>query len=213
SDPQLRLFNSAGTQTNQNDDWGGDPALAAAGTAVGAFALPASSRDAALFLPLAAGSYSVQLSAAGATGVALVEGYDTEPGGGSARLTNVSVRSSVGTGANVLIVGFATSGSAAKTLLIRGIGPTLATFGVSDVLANPQLQLFNQAGTVVAENDDWGGGSSLNGAFGTVAAFPLATNSRDAVLLVTLPPGSYTAQVSGVGNTTGVALVEVYEMP
>jgi len=213
SDPQLRLFDAIGTQINQNDDWGGDAALAAAGTSVGAFALPAASRDAALFLPLAAGSYSVQLSAAGATGVALVEGYDTEPGGGSARLTNVSVRSSVGTGANVLIVGFATSGSAAKTLLIRGIGPTLAAFGVNDVLADPQLQLFNQAGTVINQNDNWGGDSTLSSAFGTVAAFSLAPNSRDAVLLVTLPPGSYTAQVSGAGNTTGVALVEVYEMP
>ena len=155
----------------------------------------------------------MQLSAAGATGVALVEGYDTEPGGGRARLTNVSVRSSVGTGANVLIVGFATSGSAAKTLLIRGIGPTLAAFGVNDVLADPQLQLFNQAGTVINQNDNWGGDSTLSSAFGTVAAFALAPNSRDAVLLVTLPPGSYTAQVSGAGNTTGVALVEVYEMP
>ena len=213
SDPQLRLFNEANTQINENDDWGGDAALAAAGTSVGAFALPAASRDAALFLPLAAGSYSVQLSAAGATGVALVEGYDTEPGGGRARLTNVSVRSSVGTGANVLIVGFSTSGSAAKTLLIRGVGPTLASFGVGDVLSNPQLQLFNQAGTVIAENDDWGGGSNLSSAFSTVAAFSLPANSRDAVLLVTLPPGSYTAQVSGASNTTGVALVEVYEMP
>jgi len=213
SDPQLRLFDAIGTQINQNDDWGGDAALAAAGTSVGAFALPAASRDAALFLPLAAGSYSVQLSAAGATGVALVEGYDTEPGGGRARLTNVSVRSSVGTGANVLIVGFATSGSAAKTLLIRGVGPTLASFGVGDVLADPQLQLFNQAGAVINQNDNWGGGSNLSSAFSTVAAFPLPANSRDAVLLVTLPPGSYTAQVSGAGNTTGVALVEVYEMP
>ena len=213
SDPLLRLFDSIGTQMTQNDDWGGDPALAAAGTAVGAFALPGSSRDAALYLPLAAGSYSVQLSAAGATGIALVEGYDTEPGGGRARLTNVSVRSRVGTGDSILIVGFATSGSAVKTLLIRGIGPTLAGFGVDGVLADPQLQLFNQAGAVIGQNNDWGGGGNLAAAFTTVAAFPLAANSRDAVLLVTLPPGSYTVQVSGSGNTTGVALVEVYEMP
>jgi hypothetical protein len=215
SDPQLRLFDAAGTQIDLNDDWGGDPALAAAGGAVGAFALPADSRDAVLNPRLPAGSYSVQLTAAGATGIALVEGYDTEPGGGGARLTNLSVRSRVGTGENVLIVGFATSGSASKTLLIRGIGPTLTSFGVGpgDVLADPQLLLFNQAGTEINRNDNWGGAGSLNAAFASVAAFSLSAASRDAVLLVTLQPGSYTAQVSGVGNTTGVALVEVYELP
>jgi predicted Zn-dependent protease len=215
SDPQLRLFDAAGTQIDLNDDWGGDPALAAAGSAAGAFALPARSLDAVLHPRLAAGSYSVQLTTTGATGVALVEGYDTEPGGGGARLTNLSVRSRVGTGDNVLIVGFATSGSAPKTLLIRGIGPTLTSFGVGpgEVLGNPQLLLFNQAGAEINRNDDWGGATNLRNAFASVAAFPLDAGSRDAVLLVSLPPGSYTAQVSGVGNTTGVALVEVYELP
>jgi len=215
SDPQLRLFDAAGTQIDLNDDWGGDPALAAAGGAVGAFALPAGSRDAVLHPRLPAGSYSVQLTVTGANGIALVEGYDTEPGGGGARLTNLSVRSRVGTGDNVLIVGFATSGSAPKRLLIRAIGPTLTSFGVgaSEALADPQLQLFDQANAVINQNDNWGGAGSLSAAFNSVAAFPLGTGSRDAVLLVTLPPGSYTAQVSGVGNTTGIALVEVYELP
>ncbi len=213
ADPQLRLFNANLTQIDFNDDWGGDPALAAAGASVGAFALPPASKDAVFNLPLAAGAYTAQLSAASGPGIALVEGYDTQPGGGSARLTNVSVRSGVGTGADVLIVGFATGGSTPKTLLIRGVGPTLGTFGVPDVLADPQLQLFNQDGAVINQNNDWGGGATLSAASAAVGAFPLPAGSRDAVLLVTLPPGSYTAQVSGVGNTTGVALVEVYEGP
>jgi len=82
------------------------------------------------------------------------------------------------------------------------------------ILANPRLDLFDQNGTLLQSNDDWGGSATLSNAFTAVGAFPLnGQTSLDAVLLVTLPPGTYTAQVSGVNGTTGVALVEVYEMP
>jgi hypothetical protein len=97
-------------------------------------------------------------------------------------------------------------------VLIRGIGPTLARYGVSGVLANPQLQVF-QGNTLLAQNDDWGGDTTLATVAAQVNAFALDANSKDAALLLTLPPGAYTAQVSGVGNTTGVALVEIYEVP
>jgi hypothetical protein len=100
-----------------------------------------------------------------------------------------------------------------KPILIRGVGPGLAQFGVTGVLNNPILTLYRGPARV-GENDDWGGSASLSTAFRDVGAFafPLAT-SRDAALLVTLEPGSYTAQVSGTGTTTGVALIEVYEVP
>ena len=98
-------------------------------------------------------------------------------------------------------------------MLIRGIGPALSAFSVSGVLANPRLDLYRGA-TLMQSNDDWGGTAALSNAFTQVGAFALSSgSSRDAALLVTLAPGSYTAQVSGVGGTTGVALVEVYEMP
>jgi hypothetical protein len=74
------------------------------------------------------------------------------------------------------------------------------------------LDLY-RGSTLLQGNDDWGGTTELSAAFGAVGAFALPTGSRDAALLVTLPPGSYTAQVSGVTNTTGVALVEIYELP
>ncbi len=214
ADPQLALFNSASVQTAQNDDWGGGAALSAAFGAVGAFPLTATTKDSALLSNLAAGGYSAQVSGVGGTtGVVLVEAYDSDAGSPAARYTNLSARNQVGTGANILIVGFNITGNAPKNLLIRGVGPTLAQFGVPGVLADPQLALFNSAATQINQNDDWGGGAVLAAAFTSVGAFGLPVASKDAALSVTLQAGSYTAQVSGVANTTGVALVEIYELP
>ena len=131
----------------------------------------------------------------------------------NARLAALSARAMAGQGDNTLIVGFAISGTENKTLLIRGVGPTLTQYGVSGVLADPQLKLFNQQGQQLQENNDWGGGSALANAFTQTYAFALPAASKDAAMLVTLAPGIYTAQISGVGNTTGGALLEVYEVP
>ena len=98
-------------------------------------------------------------------------------------------------------------------MLFRSVGPGLAQFGVTGTLTNPALAVY-RGSAVVADNDDWGGGEDLAAAFRSVGAFALASPaSRDAALLVTLQPGSYTAQLSGVGGTTGVALIEIYEVP
>jgi hypothetical protein len=150
--------------------------------------------------------------AGGATGVALMEVYDAG-GGAGPRLSNVSARSVVSSGAGVLIAGLVVNEST-RTVLVRGIGPTLQAFNVAGVLANPQLRIF-QGSHVIAENDDWslaGNPEALAAAAQSVAAFPLPAGSRDAVLLLTLPPNAYTVQVSGVNGTTGVALIEVYEI-
>ena len=113
-----------------------------------------------------------------------------------------------------LTAGFVIGGSTSKTVLIRAIGPTLAgaPFNVSGVVADPQLALFSGS-TKIGENNDWGGTATLTAAFTQVGAFALPATSKDAVVLATLLPGNYTVQVSGVGNTTGLALVEVYEVP
>jgi hypothetical protein len=209
-DPQLRLY-SDGTQINQNDDWDGTTRLSTAFAAVGAFALPPGSKDAALFVPLSGGLYTAQIASATGSGVALVEVYDSDPGSPSATFANVSARNQAGTGDNLLVAGFAISGSAEKTLLIRAIGPSLAS-AVTGSLSDPKLDVF-RGSTLLQSNDDWGGTTMLSTAFSRVGAFPLPGTSKDAALLVTLQPGSYTAQVSGVGGTTGVALIEVYELP
>ena len=220
ADPRLQLL-SGTTVLTANDNWaspvggGGSAAISAAFTATGAFPLTDSSLDAALVRTMSAGPYTAQVTGASGTGIALAELYDTAPAAG-ARLANVSARSQVNTGGDILIAGFSIFGNVAKTVLIRGIGPSLTPLGVTGVLADPRLALF-QGTAKLDENDNWGataGSAALASAFNQVGAFTLTgSTSKDAALLVTLAPGSYTAQVSGATGGTGVALVEIYEIP
>jgi len=132
------------------------------------------------------------------------------------RMLNVSSRAQTGTGATSHIAGFVVTGPKPKQLLIRGVGPTLAGFGVAGSLADPTLAIFNGASQPVATNDDWGSTANLpdlRAATTAVGAFVLTDASKDSALLVTLDPGVYSAQVNGVGGTTGVSLLEIYEVP
>ncbi len=209
--PRVNIYRDAAL-VDQNDNWGGDHAVAQAASAVSAFPLAASSLDAALLRSFA-GAQTVHVDAATGSGVALAEIYDTAPVfGGAPRIANVSARHQVGTAENILIAGFSLVGTGNKALLIRGIGPALGLFGVSGALADPQLAIFAGASRI-AENNDWGGTFALSEAFTSVGAFPLGANSRDAAVVVYLPAGSYTAQLSGVGGTTGEGLIEIYELP
>ncbi len=213
ADPEMTVFQGA-TVVAQNDDWAGGFDFGS----VGAFNYAGTPvRDAALYNAGAAiGSYSIQIAGKNnGTGVALAEIYDATPAAlftaVTPRLVNVSARTQVGTGDNILIAGFVVGGSSSVRVLIRAVGPTLGVFGVGGFLADPKLELFNNAGVKVGENDNW---LAADAAVHTsVGAFALAANSRDAALVTTLAPGNYTAQISGVGGTTGVALVEVYEVP
>jgi hypothetical protein len=128
------------------------------------------------------------------------------------RLINLSARAQVGSGSKVLIIGFVIAGAEPKPVLIRGVGPRLAAFGLQGVLANPALRIFS-GDTQIAENDDWGNATSASDLVATttrVGAFALANDSADASVLVTLAPGTYTAQVFGNGSA-GVALAEIYD--
>lgn len=215
-DPILTAY-QGNTQTAQNDDWTGDFDF----NSVGAFPFEGSApKDAALYNPaLAIGTYSVQITGkAGASGIALAEIYDATPASAftatSPRLINVSARARVGTGDGVLIAGFVIGGSTPVKVLVRAAGPALIPHGVSGALANPKLELYNSSKAKIAENDDWAGAAEVKTAANAVYAFSFPSDtSTDAALLVTLEPGLYTAQASGVGDTTGVALVEVYEVP
>ena len=137
-----------------------------------------------------------------------------------ARLVNLSARNLAGAGDNTLIAGFVISGNVPKRLLIRGVGPRLAAgFGVSGALVDPKLELFLAEGgrsTLFAANDNWADPTALpvRAAFVTAGAFDIPdAASKDAALLVTVPAGAYTAQLSGVANATGEALIEIYELP
>ncbi|MDO8544979.1 MAG: PKD domain-containing protein [Opitutaceae bacterium] len=221
ADPVLTVFQD-GAITGSNDNWSGDTQVSNAGTTLGAFPFDSpTSKDAGLYRQLNAGGYSIQITGNGGTGIALAEIYDATPGTSftttTPRLVNVSARSQVGTGGNILIAGFVVGGSTSKNVLIRAIGPTLAGFGVSGAIVDPKLELFrSDTAAAIATSDNWGSAanaSQVAAAAASVGAFPLATDTKDAVLLFSLPPGTYTAQVSGVNGTIGVALVELYELP
>lgn len=215
SEPRLEVFSGA-TKIGENDAWGGDPRIAALASSVGAFALPATSADTALLINAASGGYSAQITAkANSSGTVLAEVYDgclSNGGGGSAlRLINLSSRTRAGSGNDALIAGFTLSGGP-STLLIRAAGASLTPFGVTGVLANPHLAIFSGSNQIAA-NDDWSDDPALASAFVSVGAFPLINRSVDAALVVTLPPGNYTAQVTGAAEEAGIALLEIYEMP
>jgi hypothetical protein len=168
-----------------------------------------------LVTSLPAGAYTVQVSGVNnTTGVALAEIYEVSSSG--TRLANISTRTQVGTGGNIIIVGFVVSGSGTEQLLVRGDGPGLAQFGVPGVLAQPSLSVYNSAGAAVASNTVWGTNtnpSQIASVAASVGAFALTQGSADSAEIVNLQAGAYTMQVSGVNNTTGVALAEAYEVP
>ncbi len=215
ADPRLTVV-SGSTTAISNDNW--LPADAATMSAAGAFTLSAGSKDAAVVASLAPGAYTAPVTATdGGSGVALLEVYDasvaTSPA--AASLVNASTRAYVGTGDSVLIPGFVIGGAGSLRLLIRAVGPTLAGFGVAGVLADPTITLYRGA-TALATNDNWSSATNaaeISATAAAVGAFALPSGSKDAALVVTLAPGSYSAVVSGVGNTTGTALVELYVAP
>lgn len=215
-DPNVELYNGAGERIAENDD-----ALArdAAMTALaGAFPLPPGSKDAALVVTLAPGTYTARVGGTG-SGAVLLEIYAVS--GTTARLVNLSVRARVNGAGDAVIPGLTIApGSPSRRLLIRAIGPELGKLGVADPLMDPKLELF--AGeTRVSENDDWEipvgliaeNPASLPAAFAQAGAFPLPPSSKEAAMVVTLAPGSYTLQVRGAGGGGGEVLVEIYEIP
>jgi hypothetical protein len=216
SDPKLEVYVGS-TKTGENDNWGGTAALSTAFASVGAFGyVGGTSLDAAMLGSIAPGDNSVRVSANGSgTGTVIAELYDSTPFAAmtvtTSRLVNVSVLKNLGAG---LTMGFVIDGNGSKRVLIRAVGPTLgsAPFNLSGVVSDPQLTLFSGQ-TIIGSNDNWGGTAELTAAFTQVGAFVLPATSRDAALVATLQPGSYTVQVRGVGTASGTAIVEVYEVP
>jgi hypothetical protein len=160
-----------------------------------------------------AGTYSVVATNSGGTATSKSATVATSSGFG--RQLSLSTRGYVGTGGDILIPGFVIAGNGAKRLLIRAAGPALSPFGVKRVLEDPQLAVFKDSALLLS-NDDWSAdvtnGVSVRIAEAMVGAFLLGASSKDAALVISLEPGAYTIQVSGVGNTTGTAIVEAYDL-
>jgi hypothetical protein len=228
---QIRLFDSAGAVLASNEGWTttGDAgaACAAAAAQAGDFPLTAwaaGGGDSALVVSLRAGAYTAAVSpasgvpAAYATGhVGLVEIYDLDPAG-QGRLVNLSTRGRAGPGLEGLVVGFTVSGSGHDRLLIRGVGPGAATLGLTGLLPDPFLTLFDASGNPVASNDDWGASAQANqvrSLADAAGAFALPEGGADAALLVLAGPGNSTALAGPKPGSiqAGLALVEVYEAP
>ena len=206
ADPRIGFNNSMGVEIDANDDWAAS--LSTTFGELGAFALGDGSKDAALRVDLSGlGTVSVN----GPTGgTVLVEVYDIGDNNDT-RLANVSARNEVGTGDNILIAGFVVTGADPKNMLIRAVGPGLERFIGAGFLADPLLKIFNSDNNIVATNDNWS--PSLQPSFDLTGAFSLTNLSLDAAIVLTLPPGRYTAQVSGADGGTGQAIVEIYELP
>lgn len=214
-DPMLTLNHRFGHKLEENLDWGGTQALVDTFTAVGAFQLPLDSADAALATTLEPGLYTAWVTGEeDASGVALAEVYDADLDAPTAELANLSARAWVGADEKVLAAGFVIDGNTSNTLLIRGIGPTLSLkFGLPRALARTRIAIY-RAGSVEAmlTNETWGDDEDVVETGDLVGAFKLPRGLRDSAVIVTLPPGSYTAVVSGVNREVGIALVEVYEV-
>jgi hypothetical protein len=206
NDPVLRVYNSARTLIATNDNWQSDPnhlAVEANGLA------PVNLLESATVQTLAPGAYTVTVTGTNsAQGIALVELYDLSPKSNS-KLANMSARGSVGTLDKVLISGFIVGDVGSATVVVRALGPSLGSFGVSQPLSDTMLTIVDSKGSVIATNDNWQDGNNAIDIQNRRLAPP---NPLESAIVLRLPPGAYTAIVSGANGATGNALAEVYDL-
>ena len=159
-------------------------------------------------ITLPAGAYTAIVRGNNVTGIALVEVYDVDETAGS-DLTNISTRGFVQGGEHVLIGGFILGHqNGGSRVVVRAIGPSLSGFGIAGPLQDPVLDLYNSSGTRIATDDDWKDSQE----FAIEASGFSPSDSREAAIVSVLAPGAYTAIVRSHDNTSGVALVEVYDL-
>ena len=222
ANPRLELHNGSGALIGSNDDWqttiiGGIITSNQVSDIQNSGHAPTAPSESAIIANLQPGNYTAIVRGVNNTvGVALVEVYDLSPGASSS-LGNISTRSFVQTGEHVMIGGFIVQGSGPKRVIIRAIGPELTQFGIPDALANPRLELHNGSGALIASNDDWqttvlGGIITGNQVSDIQNSGHAPTAPSESAIIANLQPGNYTAILQGVNNTTGVALVEVYDL-
>jgi uncharacterized delta-60 repeat protein len=200
ADPIIDVYDSSGQLLASNDNWrdaDSAPQIIASGLA------PANDFESALWKILTPGAYTVIVRGNNdSSGVGLFEVYDLDRTVDS-RLANVSTRGFVQTGDNVVIGGLVVLGQTPFRVIVRAIGPSLA---VPDPLADPTIALHNNEGTLIAANDNWRSDQEAE----IIATGIPPTNDVESALVMTLPPGNYTAILRGANDTTGIAVVEAY---
>jgi hypothetical protein len=210
TNPVLELHAADGALIARNDDWQDNSVQAAQFTAMGlALQDPRESGIVATLEPGA--SYTAILAGKdGGTGIGLVEVYDTNQAAGS-QLANISTRGFVLTGNNVMIGGFILGGSDQNTgVVVRGIGPSLGQFGLSPVLSDPTLELYDGNGTLVISNDDWQENAEQAAQLSARGLTP--ADPKESGIFASLSPGAYTAVLAGKNSGTGIGLVEIYNV-
>lgn len=213
-DTVLELRDKTGAIVASNDDWRDDQEAEVKASTIP----PADDKESAIVTALSPAAYTAVLSGKNSTtGVGLVEAYDlgtaSSDVGSAAQFANLSTRGLVGTDNNVMIGGLITGNGTAKVML-RAIGPSLANAKIENALADPVLELHNADGSMVVVNDNWklrSDGSSQEEEINATMIPP--TNDLESALVQSVVPGNYTAVVRGQDNTTGVALVEIYNLP
>jgi hypothetical protein len=203
SDPVLELYNSKGVLIVQNDNWVSPlpPDIVASGLT------PKSAAESLIATTLSPGNYTAVLQGAGGTtGVALCELYDIDPT--NSQIVNLSTRGEVGTGDEAMIGGFIIGGADPTRILIRALGPSLSALGVSGALSDPVLQLRDAEGSLIFTNDDWRKDQQQQ----ILDSGLPPSNDKEAAIIATLSPGDYTVTVRGSGNSTGVSLLEAYNL-
>jgi hypothetical protein len=205
ANPTLDLFDANQTLLRSNDNWISNRAAVEATTIP-----PSHDLESAIVMTLAPGAYTAVLRGQNnSTGIGVVEIYDLNPAV-DAVLANISSRGFVDTGDNVMIGGFIIGGDGQTDarVAIRGIGPSLAAFGITGALQNPIVELKDVNGTTLMSNDDWPQSQSAE-----INQLNLApADIRESAMVASLPPGNFTAVLRGKNNTTGVAVVEVYNV-
>jgi cytochrome c peroxidase len=203
-DPVLDLRSADGTTLVQNDNWRDGPGLSLQGTSL----QPADDREAAIDISLSPAAYTAVLSGKGqASGTGLLEIYDRSPAVDS-ELANISTRGFVGAQDKVMIGGFILSGNGNVAIVIRGLGPSLLSFGLTNVLADPKLELRDAHGVLLAANDNWGDNPSE--AFSVSANGLDLPNVNEAAIITSLPPGQFTAILAGKNGASGIGIIEIY---
>jgi uncharacterized protein YkwD len=201
-DPALELHNSSGAVIASNDNWGQS---ANSGEIASSGVAPTNPSESAILTSLAPGSYTAVLSGVNqTTGTAVVEVYDLD-GAANSKLANISTRAFVQSGDNVLIGGLIVVGQSAADVIVRAIGPSLTVPGA---MADPTLELRDANGILLASNDNWR--STQQAAIIATGVAP--THDAESAIVTSFSPGSYTAIVRGANGTTGVAVVEVYQL-
>jgi hypothetical protein len=222
ADPALDLHNNTGALIASNNNWqttviGGILTSNQVSAIQNSGHAPTQPSESAIIATLQPGNYTaIVRGVSNTTGVALVEVYDLSTDTASV-LGNISTRSFVQTGNNVMIGGFIIEGSGPKTVIVRAIGPELTRFGVPNALADPILDLHNSTGALIASNNNWqttviGGIITSDQVSAIQNSGHVPTQPSESAIIATLQPGNYTAIVRGVNNTVGVALVEMYDL-